>query len=71
MCATAAKAPATAKSQGGGVDLSSLTSMLSARWKTGTPSAGSGPEPLSMGQIRSFRIVTLDGETEKIELELI
>ena len=54
-----------------GLDLSALSSMLNARWKGGAPAAGSQPEPLSVGQIRSFRIVKLDHETEKIELKLV
>ena len=50
-------------------DLSSLSSMLQARWKTG----GGGPpkvEPARAGQVRSFRIVKLDRAAKKIELEL-
>jgi small subunit ribosomal protein S1 len=55
-------------------DLSSLTSMLQARWK-GAASAGSAAaapkrEPLKSGQIRSFRIAKLDPAAKKIELEL-
>jgi len=49
-------------------DLSSLSSMLQARWKS-----GSGPakaEPARAGQVRSFRIVKLDRAAKKIELEL-
>jgi small subunit ribosomal protein S1 len=52
------------------VDLSSLSSMLQARWKGSAPSASSQPEPLSPGQIRSFKIVKLDAESKKIEVEL-
>ncbi len=50
-------------------DLSSLSSMLEARWKTG---AGAPPkaEPARAGQVRSFRIVKLDGAAKKIEVEL-
>lgn len=58
-------APATASA-----DLSSLSSMLSARWKTGS-GAAAAPEPVSAGQIRSFRITNLDPATKRIELELI
>jgi small subunit ribosomal protein S1 len=50
-------------------DLSSLSSMLQTRWKTG----GGGPakpEPARAGQIRSFRIAKLDKAAKKIELEL-
>jgi small subunit ribosomal protein S1 len=71
VCRTAANAPAAEKSKGdGGVDLSSLTSMLSARWKGGAPALGSQPEPLGVGQVRSFRIVKLDREAQTIELAL-
>jgi len=50
-------------------DLSSLSSMLQARWKTG---AGAPPkaEPAKVGQVRSFRISGLDGAKKKIEVEL-
>ena len=69
-CRIAKSAPEAAKSGGGGVDLSSLTSMLNARWKTGAPAAGSQPEPLGVGQVRSFRLVKLDPEAQQIEVEL-
>jgi small subunit ribosomal protein S1 len=52
------------------VDLSSLSSMLKDRWKGNAPAASTQPEPLQVGQIRSFRIVKLDAETKKIEVEL-
>ena len=52
-------------------DLSSLTSMLQARWRGGaTNTDTSGPEAIHAGQVRSFRIIHLDSETKKIELEL-
>ncbi|MGB8730413.1 MAG: 30S ribosomal protein S1 [Candidatus Sulfotelmatobacter sp.] len=51
-------------------DLSSLGSMLQARWKGATPSVDSKPEPVRTGQIRKFRIAKLDPATKKIELEL-
>jgi small subunit ribosomal protein S1 len=71
-CRMAANAPVAAeKKSDAGVDLSSLTSMLSARWKGGAAAADSKPELLGVGEIRSFRIVKLDCETEKIELELV
>jgi len=49
-------------------DLSALSSMLQARWKSG---GGGSPkaEPMRAGQVRSFRIVSLDRTTKKIELE--
>lgn len=49
-------------------DLSSLTSMLQARWKSGAASA-SKAEPVRAGQVRSFRIVKLDRAAKKIEVE--
>src|SRR5215469_2440744 len=50
-------------------DLSSLSSMLQARWKTGA-GAPPGIEPARPGQVRNFRIVKLDRAAKKIELEL-
>src|SRR5579862_5168695 len=54
------------------VDLSSLSSMLSAKWKGGSASGQrvSKREPARAGQIRSFRIVKLDPGAKKIEIEL-
>jgi small subunit ribosomal protein S1 len=49
-------------------DLSSLSSMLQARWKSG-PGGPAKPEPARAGQVRSFRIAKLDREAKKIELE--
>ena len=59
------EAPTPAKA-----DLSSLTSMLQARWKSGggaTPKA----EPARAGQVLSFRIVKLDRGAKKIEVEVV
>lgn len=50
-------------------DLSSLSSMLAARWKGSAPAPASAPEPLRAGQIRSFRIVKLDPDGRRIEVE--
>ncbi|MBI4442355.1 MAG: 30S ribosomal protein S1 [Acidobacteria bacterium] len=50
-------------------DLSSLTSMLNARWKghaAGVPKS----HAVRTGQIRSFRIVKLDPAAKRLELEL-
>jgi small subunit ribosomal protein S1 len=52
------------------VDLSQLSSMLKNRWKGNTPSASEKPEALSAGQILSFKIVKLDVEGKRIEVEL-
>jgi len=52
-------------------DLSSLTAMLSAKWKQGASSSKtSRPEAARAGQIRTFRIVKLDQANKKIDVEL-
>jgi small subunit ribosomal protein S1 len=51
-------------------DLSSLTSLLEARWKGGQATGAPRREPVRAGQIRSFRIVKLDAAAKRIELEL-
>ena len=51
-------------------DLSSLTSMLQARWKGNAPAPSAAPEPLRPGQIRSFKIVKLDTASKSIEVQL-
>jgi small subunit ribosomal protein S1 len=71
-CRIGATAPAKEESKPAEkADLSSLGSMLQARWKGGT-AKGATPqrEPVQAGQIRSFRIVKLDREAKTIEVEL-
>ena len=51
-------------------DLSSLSSMLKARWQGNAPTASATSEPLAEGQIRRFKITKLDAGSKKIELEL-
>jgi small subunit ribosomal protein S1 len=56
---------------GTGADLSSLSSMLSAKWKGGAGGAVvNRREPARAGQVRSFRIIRLDAGAKKIEVEL-
>jgi len=59
-----APAPAPAKA-----DLSSLGSMLQARWKSGAPASEAKPEGARSGEIRKFRISRLDKDAKAIELE--
>jgi small subunit ribosomal protein S1 len=62
------EAPVAAKA-----DLSSLSSMLKARWKGGTSpnvAAALKSEEVRAGQIRSFRIARLEPAAKKIEVEL-
>jgi small subunit ribosomal protein S1 len=69
------KPPANSHSSAGAstirskADLSSLGSMLQARWKGG-PAADAKPEAVRSGQIRKFRITKLEPSAKKIELEL-
>ncbi|HET9408881.1 MAG TPA: 30S ribosomal protein S1 [Candidatus Sulfotelmatobacter sp.] len=56
--------------QGGKTDLSSLSSMLQARWKSGAVAQTSKPQDVQAGQVRSFRIRKLDREAKKIEVEV-
>jgi len=67
--APAAKAAAAPKAKAA-VDLSSLSSMLKARWQGNTTAEAATPEPLAEGQIRTFKIVNLHPDAKKIEVEL-
>jgi small subunit ribosomal protein S1 len=62
---SSASAPAAAKA-----DLSSLTAMLSAKWKQGPAVASARQEAPRAGQVRTFRILKLDQPNKKIEVEL-
>jgi small subunit ribosomal protein S1 len=66
----ATSAPAADAKPEAKADLSSLTSLLSARWKGNAPAAAAKPEPLAEGQIRTFKILKLDAEIKRIEVEL-
>ena len=61
---------ATSSSEGR-VDLSSLSSMLKARWKGGPSSSAAKPEAIHAGQIRSFRVRQLEPDARRIDLELV
>jgi small subunit ribosomal protein S1 len=61
--------PAASDSQPSKADMSSLSSMLQARWKGGAGGEAK-PEPVRAGQIRQFRITQLDASAKKIEVEL-
>jgi small subunit ribosomal protein S1 len=62
----------------GPVDVSTFSSMLASKWKGAGSTGASTPadtaprsEQLKPGQIRSFRILKLDAEKKKIDLELV
>jgi small subunit ribosomal protein S1 len=70
-CGIKAKVEAAASSQSEAkLDLSALSSMLNARWMGETKISTSQVEPLHVGQMRNFRIVTIDRDTKQIALEL-
>jgi small subunit ribosomal protein S1 len=52
------------------LDLSALSSMLNARWKGETKASNTRANPLHVGQMRNFKIVTIDRDTKQIDLEL-
>jgi small subunit ribosomal protein S1 len=68
--AQSANAQSASASTPGKADLSSLGSMLQARWKSGGPVVSSKPDEIRAGEIRKFRIAKLDAAAKKIELEL-
>ncbi len=72
-CRIAAQATAKEepKTEAKKFNMSSLSAMLNARWKGGPVSSETQPEAVRAGQIRSFRIVRLDADAKKIELELV
>lgn len=71
LCRMAAAQPSAPEAQTASIpDLSALSSMLKARWKSGPASSAAKPETARAGQIRSFRITKLDRDAKKIELEL-
>jgi small subunit ribosomal protein S1 len=59
------------QTQSGAPDLSSLSSMLAARWKNGPSASETKSEPVRAGQIRSFRITMLDRGGKKIKVQLV
>ncbi|HVI08464.1 MAG TPA: 30S ribosomal protein S1 [Candidatus Binatia bacterium] len=71
-CRIAKTAPAKSESAGGRsegkADLSSLSSMLQARWKSGNSPAAEKSDEIYPGQVRSFRITKIEIKAKKIEV---
>jgi small subunit ribosomal protein S1 len=63
--------PAASEASSAKPDLSQLSSMLKARWKGDAPSPTAASEPLAEGQVRTFKIVKVEPDSKKIEVELI
>jgi small subunit ribosomal protein S1 len=67
----APEASSTETSEPRSTDVSSLSAMLSAKWKQGGGAGSAGSKPAARaGEIRSFRISNLDPAKKLIELEL-
>jgi small subunit ribosomal protein S1 len=62
--------PAKAAVSASKADLGSLTAMLSQRWKSGGAGDAAVAEAPRAGQVRSFRISSIDAAAKRIELEL-
>jgi len=79
VCRIQMDAPAERKSSGSSAsstkaDLSSMSAMLNAKWKQGAvESSLAAPQqaPAKAGQIRQFRIISIDAGQKKIQLELV
>jgi small subunit ribosomal protein S1 len=67
---TQGKAESQEQGSSADLDLSALTSMLSARWKSGSTADTTRKGELVPGQVRSFRIRRLDTQSKQIDLEL-
>jgi small subunit ribosomal protein S1 len=67
---SAPKQEAANASGGAKTDVSSLSSMLAARWKSGAIAETSKPQEIQAGQVRRFRISKLDRAAKKIDVEL-
>src|SRR6185437_4940693 len=68
--ASATKSALASPTTSAKADLSSLTSMLQARWKGAARTESAQSEPLGEGQVRSFKIAKLNLETKRIDLDL-
>jgi small subunit ribosomal protein S1 len=70
-CVLSVKTELAASSQNEAkLDLSALSYILNARWKGETKALGAQAEPLHVGQMRNFKILTIDRDSKQISLEL-
>jgi small subunit ribosomal protein S1 len=70
-CVVNVKTEPAASSQGEAkLDLSALSSMLSARWKGETKALDAHADPIRVGQVRNFKIAAINRNTKQISLEL-
>ena len=61
---------ATASSGPAKADLGSLAAMLGQKWKSGGGGDTAAADTVRAGQVRSFRISSVDAAAKRIELEL-
>jgi small subunit ribosomal protein S1 len=66
----AGEQPTKAASTASKADLGSLTAMLSQRWKSGGGGDAVAAEAPRAGQVRSFKILSIDAAAKRIDLEL-
>ncbi len=59
-----------AASGAGKADLSAMTAMLTQKWKAGGAAEAAAEAPRA-GQVRTFRILSLDATAKKVDLEFV
>jgi len=69
ICKLAEQKSAEAAASASKADISSLSAMLSQKWKSG-PSADASPKSLRAGEVRSFRITNIDAAQKRVDVEL-
>jgi small subunit ribosomal protein S1 len=73
MCALPGTEDKEESTSGAKADVSTLSSMLANKWKKGQAdtSAPAKKEVARAGQVRTFRIIKLDPEKKRIEIEIV
>jgi small subunit ribosomal protein S1 len=71
QCAMAAAVEEVPKTVEQALDLSALTTMLSAQWKGASTAKAKKADVPQAGQMRSFRITGLEAETKAIQVEAL
>jgi small subunit ribosomal protein S1 len=69
QCKLTEQKAAEAAASSSKTDISSLSAMLSQKWKSG-PSTVSNPKTLRAGEVRTFRITHIDPAQKRVDLEL-
>ena len=69
QCKLTEQKAAEAAASSSKADISSLSAMLSQKWKAG-PSAAASAKSLKAGEVRTFRITQIDAAQKRLDLEL-